>query len=177
MSVRLYFKKSDELLRDSKFFDNKSDWAVYELSGETLYGYESSPYVNATSQFSVFKYNELYEKHFLQATLKDEIEYSKIRDCGIYYFGDAKVTLSECSKSSITRSVHAETSSWKGIADMEILLEKIQAGSIAPQTSFGVEQVQVSRLQILFQTVKEILTYHNLSAWKRFILALRLTRG
>ncbi|MEI6352620.1 MAG: hypothetical protein WCO35_01660 [Candidatus Nomurabacteria bacterium] len=165
-----------ELEKDWTIKDGLSDFASRQLCGVTVYDWASCPRVDVSFPKVFLEKESLFKKHFLSASyLSNTVQFVSHRTYGVYYFGEAKATFHYISK--VENSILIETSSWDGIKDMEILLEKIHAGSIAPTISFEVEQVKVTQFKILYQTMKEILATHKLPRWKRFVLALRLARG
>ena len=92
------------------------------------------------------------------------------RELGIYYYGKAKAELVYSNGDSYGYCLKLETSDWDSIKDMQILEEKIWAGTILPVISYEREQKKG-----LLTILRTMLASKPLNKVQRFILAWRLT--
>ena len=163
--MRMYLKNNDELKRSII----KSPGETYKLAGEYVLGRDGCPFIDIAVGFDLLKNITVLPPLFLKATKIGAVRYSTSREHGIYHYGKATAKL--FSKEKEYYYIEVETSCWEGIADMEILQEKIQAGTIIPTVSYERKQVKNHLLAIL----SEILDSRKLNKIQRFFLALRLT--
>ena len=131
---------------------------------------DGCPYIDIVDDFDLLKQIEILPKVFLKATVVAVASYYTSREHGIYTYGEAKAELYSVPKEYYRLKV--ETSTWRGIADMKVLQEKINAGTIVPTISYERKQVKNHLLGVL----AEILSLRKLTKIQRFFLALRLTK-
>jgi hypothetical protein len=149
--------------------------------GLQINDYRSTPYVIIETSFEVLKENKLFEEFFLKATSRTFPKYDKLasvdgmvnrRSYGIYHLGNAKAELEAPAESSGKYFLKIQTSKFEGIADMEILQERLWAGSITPHILYDKSQKEQDILQVL----REIISHRKLNLIQRFFFALRLTK-
>jgi hypothetical protein len=161
----MYLKNNEEL----KSSRTELCAGVYRFGGEQLSSPDTCPFVDIVEDFDLLKSNKVLQPLFLKATKIGAVRYCTSREHGLYVYGKAKASLTSREKDYYY--IEVETSSWEGIADMETLQEKIQAGTILPIISYEKKQVKNHLLEVLGQ----ILDSRNLNKIQRFFLAWRLS--
>ncbi|MCX6792525.1 MAG: hypothetical protein NTY12_00710 [Candidatus Falkowbacteria bacterium] len=148
-----------------------SEGGVPFLEGKMIHSPELAPYIDSsTLDEEVFiNKSKLIRAFFIKATEIKFISYAKYRLRGVYRYGKVTVEVTDSDQSRYA-CVKLETNSWAGIKEMKILLQKLQAGTIAPIISY--ENVQ--KKQNAFDILRGMMADHKLSLIKRFILAWRL---
>lgn len=180
--MHIYLKISEDLTKKIVINRQNAVWAQNTLFGKTVYDLHSNPYLSEmTEDFDVLNANPLLKTFFLKATIVGKPKYQLLdlgnreRHFGIYVFGKARAELTpiEGDKTHWKNfGLKVETTSWEGIADMMELQKRLWAGTILPTVLYDKKQKKLNP----FQALKEILSLHKLSPFKRFLLALRLTK-
>ncbi|MBP6912313.1 MAG: hypothetical protein KBB86_00040 [Candidatus Pacebacteria bacterium] len=179
--MHIYLRKDEEL--ESVITLKNTETVPQKFCGQTVWNYDLVPYIEINTDLEALMKNETLRKFFLRATLITFPEYQKInnpkrngwitREFGDYKLGNATAQLAPAKSAETTYLLKVETDSWQGLVDMEKLQKRLWAGTIAPVISYERQQDKQHPLTVL----KEILGLHKLSALKRFILAMRLTRA
>lgn len=133
---------------------------------------ETDPYIDFKSNVKILSENSgKLKEAFLMATLRESVRtFTKNREHGVYIYGRAKAELTYNTHPDYNYVINVHTEVWEGIGDMQILKQKIFAGTILPAISYEREQKKG-----LLTVFKQLLAGKHLTKFQRFILALRMT--
>lgn len=175
--MHIYLKKEglEESLTKTKTsnnYDKLGDIDVHAGGNDPL------PYVDVPNDFDLIKNNEELKKFFVKATANFYPVLKHIeRKLGIYQFREVTAELLWFDYANDKYFLRLETTSWNGIADIEILRKKIFAGYILPNASYQNKQIESPLLSALIFIFTSILDIRKLSRFKKFLLAIRFIKA
>jgi hypothetical protein len=161
----VYFKNNEDLkkiapvMTTQAFFKNK-----------LVSSYELGPHIDVEGSLvrGSLKDDEDFKKLFLKATERHHPNYERSRQRGLYAYGEAKAEL--ITQQNGDALLIIETESIDGLNDMEVLRQKIAAGTILPKLSYNKEQRKDNPINIFRQFLAE----RKLSFAKKLFFVWRL---
>ena len=130
----IYFKKSEEFKALCIQKENES-----YLLGSHVMGKDLAPHISTSDDYELVM-NGLDEVkgHFAKATVYLFPNYKVERLTGEYVFRHAHATLKMTDKNEYMLVIWIDT--WKGMKDIQKLIDKLYAGTIAPTVSYEEDQ-------------------------------------